>query len=60
MQIAKAEYDLVTAESVCKMGTTVKSFSSFDYSMCDQVHYFALQNKMAFRGHALAWARPGY
>lgn len=57
---AKKEYDLITAESNCKMKPIAKSWNNFDYSKCDKVLSFAEQNNMHFRGHAALWAKDPF
>lgn len=54
------EYDLITAESNCKMKPIAKSWTNFDYKYCDQVLEWAEKNNMVFRGHAALWNKDPF
>ena len=51
------EYDLITAESNCKMKHIAFSWTDFDYRKCDYVANFAKENGITFRAHAALWAK---
>merc|ERR1712032_257826 len=57
IDVAKKEYDLLTAVSTCKMKPIAKNWTDFDYTGCDEIMKFAEENDMAFRGHNTLWAR---
>ena len=51
------EYDLITAETSCKMKAIAKTWTNFDYSKCDYLAKYAKDNGLAFRAHAALWAK---
>mmetsp|Transcript_16155 Transcript_16155/g.32191 ORF Transcript_16155/g.32191 Transcript_16155/m.32191 type:complete len:348 (-) Transcript_16155:31-1074(-) len=55
LSVASDYYNLVTSENSCKFGAIQGKQGEFDFSGCDQVLDFAVQNSMAFRGHNLIW-----
>lgn len=61
VQVAKKEYDLVTAENVCKMNSIAfgSNPEQFRYQGCDYIYNFAKDGNMAFRGHNTCWANVG-
>jgi len=58
--IAREQYNLITAETSCKMKPIAKGWNNFDYSKCDYLADFAHKNGMAFRAHALIWAKQPF
>ena len=62
--LVKKNYDLITAESVCKMAHQAKSDNqkTWDFSRCKTMAAYAKKNKMAMRGHTLIWPKnsPGW
>jgi GH35 family endo-1,4-beta-xylanase len=42
------------------MKAIAKAFNHFDYTQCDYVAKFAKDNNMAFRAHALIWAKQPF
>lgn len=58
-KVAVENYDLVTAESVCKMIFIGKVKGKYDFTGCDAVAKFAKDNGMKMRGHTLIWAKDG-
>lgn len=62
VSIAKTNYDVITAESSCKMKPIAKGWetSKWNYAQCDYVAKFAKDNGMKFRGHAALWAKDPF
>ena len=60
--IAKTDYDLITATSGCKMKPIAKGWdaSQWNYSQCDYVAKLAMDNGFKFRGHAALWAKDPF
>ena len=55
---AAKEYDLITAENMCKMNFIAKSYTQYDFTGCKYLVDFAKKNSMKFRGHVLIWGAP--
>ena len=53
--LAAVNYNLVTSENSCKFSPIQPQQGQFDFTGCDKVLAFALENDMAFRGHNLCW-----
>ena len=50
----------MTSTSHCKMKPIAKSWTDWDYKMCDAILHYAEKNNMAFRGHATLWAKDPF
>ncbi len=55
VDIAKAEFDYVTAENEMKWSSLQPSQGAFDFSAADQIVDFAIDNGMEVKGHTLVW-----
>lgn len=53
--IAAQQFSVVTAEVECKWKPTEPDQSVFNYSLCDYMAQYAVNNSMAHRVHNLAW-----
>lgn len=60
--IAKAEFNMVTAENEMKIDATEPNQNQFNFTAGDQVYNWAIQNGKQVRGHTLAWhsQQPGW
>jgi len=64
-EVAAREFDLITPENYCKPKMMLKSTddtlenSYVNYDGCHYLNDYAIENDMAFRGHALVWPAPG-
>lgn len=61
--LAQKQYNLATAENACKWGATHPQQGKFDFSNCDEIRNFTLNEmKGTFRGHNLCWGsyNPGW